>query len=1324
MIGRTASRLCVVFAAAVVLIANGACSSGAECGDGVVAPPEQCDDGNDIDDDACTRLCLLPSCGDGIVQTGEECDDGNADDGDGCLPSCLAARCGDGFVERAAEECDDGNFDDNDACLNGCEQAACGDGVVRLGFEACDDGNDIDDDACRNDCALATCGDGAVQAPEECDDGDADDRDACTSRCLDARCGDGFVRTGVEECDDGNQRGGDGCSSICELLPSCGNGILEDREVCDDGNADDTDACLNTCRPASCGDGFLFYGVEACDDGNRRDGDACPSTCQLAACGDGFVLDGFEECDDGNDVDTDSCLAGCRRARCGDGVVQAGVEQCDDGNTDNLDGCLVDCRDFDLCVDFVIDAVEPPRACFGTVPATLTLRGSGFLRVAGVTPAVLFDGSPVTVTSMGGCVDVLGAFARIERCDSVTIALPPPPGGTPPGERLSAGSYDIEVDNPITTACTAFAVFGVGNRPVLTSVAPSRVCEGRPTTFTLRGTDFVPTTDVLFDGIVPTMVTFVDDTELRATFAAGLSPGSYTVTVSNGASCSSSLAAAVTVLANPIVFFVDPEVIYNGIDIVATIYLSGLNGGDVMSVSIRPTGTVVPPTLLTHRFDPTRPNQVQADVTRGLTPGAFDVLVVDAEGCRGVLPGGFSATGTLSVSLTGIEPPFGWTGSATGVSVTAGAPGFQNGVRVYLSPVGGGFAMPLTAVGFLDSGEVTGVVPSGLVAGIYDVVVVNPDGSVGVLPGGFEVTVLPPPVIESISPGSIPNSSVETVVVRGAGFDVAVEVTLSCEDPGGVVTGPIPVAETFFDSGHVDVDVTAGLAAGSVCIVRATNPDGSYGEFSALGITNPAENISAPTAATDMLVARRSPATTNGRATRTARFLYAIGGDDAGGALASVEVAALGRFGDVQPWRAVPRTPVGDPIPDTLAPARTRAEAVTLGRFVYLIGGSDGAIPTVTVHRAEVLRPSDAPDIIDVFLEVEPVGVGVGLWYYRVSAVMAASDPDNPDGETLPSDPQPIRVPPSIPGLLHVNLTWSAVPGAASYRVYRSPVPGLAAGNEELLAVVPAASTTFEDIGGATTSEIPRALGDLGTWAVMPALLIPREGLGVGLAAEPDPAGAGVPAGVDRHYLYVLLGRSLAGALPLTYERLQVDVDGDGGHTVAGAWLPDVANPLSAGRWQAAGYTVDRVATTRIASDTDTWIYGGAGANAAVSALITNVDAALVLSGGALSTWSTVDSLTGRAGYGYAAAANQLFAFGGRAAPASSVVSAEICGIGLSCGGGGPDPPDLRNWNAAGVSLVIPRYLMGSAVESGHIYLLGGETTGGVPTRAVESFVW
>ncbi len=88
-------------------------------------------------------------CGDGVVDASEDCDDGNQVETDACLATCLLASCGDGIIQEGVEACDDGNQVDDDVCLNTCALATCGDGFLGPG-EACDDGNQVDDDECTN----------------------------------------------------------------------------------------------------------------------------------------------------------------------------------------------------------------------------------------------------------------------------------------------------------------------------------------------------------------------------------------------------------------------------------------------------------------------------------------------------------------------------------------------------------------------------------------------------------------------------------------------------------------------------------------------------------------------------------------------------------------------------------------------------------------------------------------------------------------------------------------------------------------------------------------------------------------------------------------------------------------------------------------------------------------------------------------------------------------------------------------------------------------------------------------------------------------------
>jgi cysteine-rich repeat protein len=189
------------------------------CGDKNVDPGEECDDGNDVDADACTNGCTLAVCGDAIVGPGEACDDGNQVDDDACSNKCTSASCGDGKLQPG-EQCDDGNKDNTDVCTDACTNAVCGDGFTQAGKETCDD--KMESKACDVDCTSAMCGDKQVNktAGEACDEGGVETA-ACDKDCTAVSCGDGLLNAlAGEECDDGNQVDGDGCEKTCKKTPA------------------------------------------------------------------------------------------------------------------------------------------------------------------------------------------------------------------------------------------------------------------------------------------------------------------------------------------------------------------------------------------------------------------------------------------------------------------------------------------------------------------------------------------------------------------------------------------------------------------------------------------------------------------------------------------------------------------------------------------------------------------------------------------------------------------------------------------------------------------------------------------------------------------------------------------------------------------------------------------------------------------------------------------------------------------------------------------------------------------------------------------------
>ncbi|MCY1001153.1 DUF4215 domain-containing protein [Myxococcus sp. MISCRS1] len=367
------------------------------CGDGVVSPREECDDGDTSSGDGCSATCGIepgygcsgqPSscaatCGNGLLNSGEQCDDGNLTPNDGCNASC---RVESGYACPTPGQ----------ACV-----ATCGNGAVDPG-ELCDDGNNMSGDGCSNACR--------VENGYECS--------GAPSNCA-PTCGNGVLNPG-ELCDDGNTNLGDGCSNACTLelgytcptvgqpcVKTCGNGTVDPGETCDDGNLNPGDGCATECKPepgyscsrpasgpsvcvATCGNGAVDANEE-CDDNNTSNGDGCsqgcavesgyqcsgaPSTC-TTVCGDG-IRAGAETCDDGNTVAGDGCSATCAvepgyscpppgnvcSQTCGNGVVNPG-ETCDDNNTTSGDGCSNTC------------AQEPGYTCSGQPSTCATTCGDG-----------------------------------------------------------------------------------------------------------------------------------------------------------------------------------------------------------------------------------------------------------------------------------------------------------------------------------------------------------------------------------------------------------------------------------------------------------------------------------------------------------------------------------------------------------------------------------------------------------------------------------------------------------------------------------------------------------------------------------------------------------------------------------------------------------------------------------------------------------------------------------------------------------------------------------------------------------------------------------
>ena len=157
-------------------------------------------------DSAGLAVVTVYECGNGVVEPGEQCDDGNTQDGDCCSSTCqfetIGSSCNDRNLCTSVDICDGagscmGLVPVTCTALDQCHVAGVCDPVngcsnpPKTNGTGCDDGNEctIKDQCINGTCTgnSQTCGDGVVQSS----------------------CG--------EQCDDGNTRSADGCSATCKL---------------------------------------------------------------------------------------------------------------------------------------------------------------------------------------------------------------------------------------------------------------------------------------------------------------------------------------------------------------------------------------------------------------------------------------------------------------------------------------------------------------------------------------------------------------------------------------------------------------------------------------------------------------------------------------------------------------------------------------------------------------------------------------------------------------------------------------------------------------------------------------------------------------------------------------------------------------------------------------------------------------------------------------------------------------------------------------------------------------------------------------------------
>ncbi len=480
-----------------------------------------------------------------------------------------------------------------------------------------------------------------------------------------------------------------------------------------------------------------------------------------------------------------------------------------------------------------------------------------------------------------------------------------------------------------------------------------------------------------------------------------------------------------------------------------------------------------------------------ATVAAGVAPGTYDIRVINRDEQQVTFRNAFeirlSTTGCPVI--TSVVPRFVYPPRDTRIQITGN--GFLTTPQASLRRAD--YSASVSYESMITSGTVVGYLLGDATRayGAYDVIIRNPNGSEAVSPGAVLLVDKPLPTVTAVNPDSFRSFPADFIV---EGADFADDVTLGAYDASGAFYPAVvnSVSPTRIEA-RFDVALPLGTAVTKQFVLRVHTQTGQgtvYTDYWQIVVTGPSGNTDdfVVDADVSLRTARRDFGLVGARDPLGSRFLYVAGGRttnsltlDAADGLDTIEIAPIDDFGRLQNFRV----------------NRTRLPNAIFGHglaeiegWLYVVGGYGPAGVLDSVYKAKVLDPRQAPEIRSLAAgtggTLEP-----GSWLYQVSAVLAAGDPDNPGGETLPS----ISVGFQVPATGSVNLSWTAVPNADKYRIYRTDSPNVIGQATHLVAEIPAAACspcTYTDDGDAAGTVEPLEPGSLGTWQAAGNLAQPR----------------------------------------------------------------------------------------------------------------------------------------------------------------------------------------------------------------------------------------
>ena len=460
-----------------------------------------------------------------------------------------------------------------------------------------------------------------------------------------------------------------------------------------------------------------------------------------------------------------------------------------------------------------ITGVSPASRDQGAVSQNLTVTGTDF--VNGASLATVFSGSLITVNST-------------TYVNSTTLTV-----NVSISSSAATGTRTFTVTNGDRSTATSGSIFTVSGAPTVTAVSPTSRGQGATNqTLTITGTNFVSgaTTAFSTNGITVNSTTFNSATSLtvNVSISGSATPGTRTITVTNGDGSTATSGSIFTVNAAPTVTAVSPTSRGEGATAQnLTVTGTGFQSGATTTFS--GTGITVNSTTFVNATTLT----VNVTIAGGATVGTSTITVTNPD--AGSATSGSIFTVNAAPTVTAVSPTSRDAG-AVSQSLTVTGTGFVSGATTSFS----GSNITVNSTTFVNATTLTVniSISSGALVGTRAITVTNPDAGNGT--SGSIFTVNAAPTVTAVSPTSRDAGAVnQNLTITGTNFITGATVAFS--------TNGITVNSTTFNSAtslSVNISIASGATVGTRTIT-VTNGDGSVVTSGSIFTVNAAPTVTA-----------------------------------------------------------------------------------------------------------------------------------------------------------------------------------------------------------------------------------------------------------------------------------------------------------------------------------------------------------------------------------------------------------------------------------------------------------------------------------------------